>query len=61
MGGVRTPPAFVWGGGQIGHGHYIIFLFSGLEMYGGGGKAVMDITLSFYTQDIRVLGIRTPH
>ena len=27
---------------------------------GGGGKVTMDITLSFYTQDIRVLGIRTP-
>ena len=25
-----------------------------------GGEAAMDITLSFYTQDIRVLGIRTP-
>ena len=26
----------------------------------GGGKEAMDITLSFYTQYIRVLGIRTP-
>ena len=26
----------------------------------GGGKVAMDITLSFYTQDIRVLGIWTP-
>ena len=30
-----------------------------VEMY-GGGKVAMDSTLSFYTQDIRVLGIRTP-
>ena len=51
-GGVRTPPLLFWRS-------FLILSKPGRNVW-GGGKAAMDITVSFYTQDIRVLGIRTP-
>ena len=51
-GGVRTPPLLFWRS-------FLILSKPGRNVW-GGGKAAMDITLSFYTQDIRILGIRTP-
>ena len=53
MGGSGPPPLLVWKS-------FLILSKPGRNVWGGGGKAAMDITLSFYTQDIRVLGIRTP-
>ena len=52
MGGVWTPPLLFWRS-------FLILSKLGRNV-GGGGKAAMDITLSFYTQEFRVLGIWTP-